>query len=62
MKVRKGDSICIEDFWYDLIEGGYIKPQEILEDSKDAVIVNRAVAVLKEFQKAITDSDRAEFI
>lgn len=40
------------DWWYDLADGGYIKPEELLVDPEDAKKVLEAVKVVKAFQDA----------
>lgn len=50
MLIKKGLEISTSDFWYDLIKGGYIKPEEILENPDDVEAVKDAISVLKEFR------------
>lgn len=44
------------EFWYDLTDGGYIKPEQILEDQKQLKIVNDAIKVLWSFQEALGEA------
>jgi len=55
MKIRSDCCITTDDFWYDLIEGGYISPDEICENEEDSNRVKDAVAVLEEFKMACED-------
>lgn len=48
------------DFWYDLTDGGYIRPEEILEDKEDVAKVLAAIAVLKEFYETYMASAERE--
>lgn len=50
MKIKKNLDISTDDFWYDLIDGGYLHPEEILEDSKDVKRVFDAIATLELFR------------
>jgi len=50
MKLKKGLEISTEDFWYDLTMGGYLKPEEILENEEDIKKVKDAVAIIRDFQ------------
>lgn len=63
MRIKKG--ICVgssDGFWYDLSSGGYIKPEECLEDEKDIAAVNMAIMVLEKFESALEAADAlAEF-
>ncbi len=52
MKIKDGVEISTSDFWYDLTSGGYIKPEEILENSEDAIRVTEAIMVLIEFESS----------
>ena len=52
MEVKSGLEICTTDFWYDLTDGGYIKPEEILKNSEDVMAVDNAIAVLRKFKNA----------
>ena len=50
MKIKKGLNISTSDFWYDLTDGGYLNPDEICSDKKDAQKVQDAIKIIKEFQ------------
>lgn len=42
-----------DGFWYDITDGGYIKPEEILDDQVQLDTVNEAIKVLKSFEMAL---------
>jgi len=50
MDIKKGVTVSTSDFWYDLTQGGYIKPEELLEDPKDIKSVKKAIKILREFE------------
>ncbi len=52
MKIKNNLDIAIDDFWYDLFEGGYIKPEDILQDQKDVENVKLAIKTLASFKDA----------
>ncbi len=52
MKLKKGLEISTSDFWYDLTDGGYLKPEDICADEKDAEAVNKAIDLIMDFQKS----------
>ncbi len=52
MKLKEGLTNSTQDFWYDLTDGGYLDPEEMCANSKDAERVIEAIAVIKEFQEA----------
>jgi len=52
MELKKGLEITSSDFWYDLIEGGYLNPEEICKNKKDAEKVLQAIEIIKDFQKS----------
>lgn len=55
MKIKENCSVSTSDFWYDLMDGGYLKPEEILEDEKDVKAVNDAIKVLMNFKESCGD-------
>ncbi len=50
MDIKKGLEVSTEDFWYDLTKGGYLKPDEICANKKDAQKVKEAVAIIEDFE------------
>ena len=52
MKIKKGLEISTSDFWYDLTDGGYLKPEEICENGIDAKRVVEAIELLMDFQQS----------
>ena len=52
MKIKENCEASTDDFWYDLTDGGYLDPEEILEDEKDIEVVKKAISVLREFKDA----------
>lgn len=55
MKLKEDAAVTTGDFWYDLFDGGYIKPEELLENSSDITKVNNAIKVLKEFRDTLEE-------
>lgn len=51
------DNIEIEtdDFWYDLTDGGYLKPEDILDNSEEIIILKAAISIVKSFQDLIDE-------
>jgi hypothetical protein len=49
MKIKKGCEASTDDFWYDLIDGGYLNPEDILEDKEDVKKVLQAIEVIQDF-------------
>jgi len=52
MKIKEGLEISTQDFWYDLSAGGYLKPEEMLENQEDIKRVKEAVKTIEEFEKS----------
>lgn len=50
MTFKKDAKIVTDDFWYDLTDGGFIKPEDVLEPM-DAHKVSQALRILQEFQQ-----------
>ena len=42
-------------FWYDITDGGYIVPRELLSDDFQLQEVEHAVYILRSFQRALED-------
>ena len=55
MKIKEGCTASTGEFWYDLTDGGYINPEEILEDPQDVKRVNEAIKTIKEFRDSCED-------
>jgi len=49
MKIKKGCGVSTSDYWYDLTDGGYLNPDKICADKKDAEAVKNAIKVLQDF-------------
>ena len=52
IKLKEGLDVSTEDFWYDLTDGGYIKPEEMCANSDDAYAINQAIGLLQRFKEA----------
>lgn len=50
MNIKENAAIFTSDFWYDLFQGGYIKPEEILENESDVQNVKNAIKVILDFE------------
>jgi hypothetical protein len=55
MKLKKDAGVTTGDFWYDLFDGGYIVPEDLLENSDDIALVNNAIEVLKDFRESLEE-------
>lgn len=53
---KKGASVRTSEFWYDLTDGGYIRPEELLDDAEQVRQVNGAIALLRAFLSAALNS------
>jgi len=50
MEIKKYLGISTGDFWYDLTDSGYLKPEAICAKSEDAEKVNDAIEVIRDFE------------
>lgn len=50
------------DFWYDLTDGGYIRPQDILCEPKQITRVNEALKVLLDFKRSLEQAGMVEYL
>ena len=60
-KFKDIQPIVTSCFWSDLIDGGYIKPEEVLEEDQ-AKEVKEAVTLLAAFFSQLENEDLIEFI
>lgn len=44
-----------DDFWYDITDGGYIKPEEILDSIDQIKILNEALLIIMSFKDAFSE-------
>ena len=56
---RDAEPVVSSDFWYDLTDGGYIKPENFL-DTEGAKRVSKAVNLLKKFMDGMIVNDLLE--
>lgn len=62
MKWKKDAEIVTSDFWYDLTDGGYIVPSELLEDEEEIKEVEKAVEVLRKFKRSAEENEILEYM
>ena len=58
--MKDGAKFSLDDFWYDLTDGGYLEPEKLLEDKADVERLVAAIAVVREFEQALVDAEEAE--
>jgi hypothetical protein len=46
-----------DGFYYDIVYGGYIKPEELLDDEKQIVIFSEALEIVHSFEEALQDNE-----
>lgn len=61
MKLKQGtlEPVVTGEFWYDLFDGGYIKPENFL-DENSAKKVYEAIKILQDFQQLLEDNELIE--
>ena len=60
-KFSQDDDITTsDDYYYDLFDGGYIKPMEMLETQEQIDIVDNAVAIIESFLAAAEEAGKLE--
>lgn len=50
--VEEGIDVSTDDFYYDLFEGGYLKPEELLMWQGDIDKVKDAIEIIKKFKRS----------
>lgn len=61
MEFVKKAKISTDDFYYDLFDGGYIKPEKLLKSKDDMEKVKSAIAVIKDFKSSAEKADILEY-
>ena len=46
------------DFWYDLTDGGYIKPENLLTNAKQAQEIREAINIIKIFRDQLFEKKK----
>jgi len=46
-----------DGFWYDITDGGYIRPEELLKNEEQIKKINEAIDIVMSFEKALEDND-----
>lgn len=60
LKFKKDAELVVaSDFFYDLTDGGYIRPEDMLEP-KDAARVRAAIELITQFRDEAEDNDLLE--
>ena len=62
MKIKDGAGVTTGDFWYDFFEGGYIKPDELLEDQAEIDKVTAARETIEAFRASLEKAGAIELM
>ena len=54
--------IVTDDFFYDLFDGGYIKPEKLLKNQEDIDKVKKAIEVISNFKNSAEDNEILEYL
>jgi len=46
-----------DGFWYDITNGGYIRPKEIIANPKQLAAIEDAIRILREFEASLKAAD-----
>lgn len=55
--LNEENAIWTSDLYYDLFEGGYIKPEDLLENEEDIDKVKQAILTINEFLDGAIDKE-----
>ena len=50
---KEGVEVFTEEFWYDLTDGGYIEPENVLADEEQIAKLQAAIDLVRSFERAI---------
>ena len=54
------EPVVSNDFWYDLTDGGYIKPEELLDDEEQIKELKEAIELIQNFGNALEEAGLLE--
>lgn len=60
MEFKTNAKIETSEFWYDLFDGGYIKPETLLENKEDIERVQAAIKTIQEFYNSAEEQEVLE--
>ena len=46
-----------DGFWYDITDGGYVKPELVLDDEEQLQMLQDAIKLVKSFETALLSAD-----
>lgn len=58
---KKDVTVSTDDFWYDLTLGGYIKPENIIDNPEQTKAVQDAIILLRSFESQMEDEEILEY-
>lgn len=61
MEFKKTKAVHTDDLWYDIFEGGYIKPEKLLKNKEDIEKVNNAIKTLLEFRQKAEEQNLIKY-
>jgi hypothetical protein len=50
--------VTTDGFWYDISDGGYIKPEEVLTDQVRAKELKHAINLLRDWQSELINDEK----
>jgi len=56
------DPISTCEFWYDVFDGGYIEPEDLLKNKEDIDKVRNAITLLNQFRDELEENEIIEKI
>jgi hypothetical protein len=61
MEYVKDAQIVTDDFWYDLTDGGHIKPEKLLTNEADINKIKEAIKVLSEWKSEMEEKEILQY-
>jgi hypothetical protein len=50
-KFKKNINVSTQEFWYDLTDGGYLKPSQFSDDPATLTAIKEAIKLIKQLEK-----------
>lgn len=61
MEYVKDAQIVTDDFWYDLTDGGYIRPEELLKNEEDINKIKDALKIIMDWKSEMEEKEIIQY-
>ncbi len=59
---KDAEGVAMDDFWYNLTDGGYIRPEKLIDDKDQLEKLNNAIATILTFKDELEEAGLVDFV